>query len=104
MKKLILVVILPLAFTATASGQIDQSLLRRIPLDTVKQKLNMDATYNRPFLQAGKLPVALGGYVEANYQYLNEDGISEGHQFQMRRLTIIVASTKYKRKKILSEI
>lgn len=103
MKKLLLVII-PLAFTAAANGQIDQSLLRRIPLDTVKQKLNMDAVYNRPFLQAGKLPVALGGYVEANYQYLSEDGVSEGHQFQMRRLTLFVASTIYKRIKFLSEI
>ena len=50
------------------------------------------------------MPVALGGYVEANYQYLNEDGISEGHQFQMRRLTLFIASTIAKRIKFLSEI
>jgi len=48
--------------------------------------------------------VALGGYVEANYQYLSEGGVSEGHQFQMRRLTLFVSSSIYKRIKFLSEI
>lgn len=85
-------------------AQIDPSLLRRVPKDTSIQQLNMDAVYNRPFLQIGKLPVALGGYVEANYQYLGEDGISEGHQFQMRRLTLFVSSAIYKRIKFLTEI
>jgi hypothetical protein len=60
--------------------------------------------YSRPFVQVGKLPVALGGYVEANYQYLGENGISEGHQFQMRRLSLFVSSSIAKRIKFLSEI
>lgn len=85
-------------------SQIDPSLLRRLPKDSTGMLLNMDAIYNRPFLQVGKLPVALGGYVEANYQYLQEDGISEGHQFQMRRLTLFVSSSISKRIKFLSEI
>lgn len=85
-------------------AQIDPSLLRRTPKDTGAIQMNMDAVYNRPFLQLGKLPVALGGYVEANYQYLKEDGISEGHQFQMRRLTLFVSSSISKRIKFLSEI
>lgn len=104
MKKLILPHIILLATSTIAMAQIDPSLLRRVPKDTVKPQLNMDAVYNRPLLQAGKLPVALGGYVEANYQYLSENGVSEGHQFQMRRLTLFVASTIYKRIKFLSEI
>ncbi|HNR75404.1 MAG TPA: hypothetical protein PKM03_14335, partial [Cyclobacteriaceae bacterium] len=62
------------------------------------------AVYNRPFLSVGKLPVSLGGYVEANYQHLGIDGVSEGHQFQMRRLTLFVASSIYRRIKFLSEI
>ena len=85
-------------------AQIDPALLRRVPKDTSSLQMNMDAVYNRPFLQVGKLPVAIGGYVEANYQYLQENGISEGHQFQMRRLTLFVASSIYKRIKFLSEI
>lgn len=87
-----------------AFGQIDPELLRRIPAKTDSMPMNMDAVYNRPFLQVGKTPVALGGYVEANYQYLSENGISEGHQFQMRRLTLFVSSAISKRIKFLTEI
>jgi hypothetical protein len=85
-------------------GQIDPALLRKPSKDTSGLQLNMDAVYNRPFIQVGKLPVATGGYVEANYQYLSEDGISERHQFQMRRLTLFVSSSIAKRIKFLSEI
>jgi hypothetical protein len=66
--------------------------------------MNLDAVYNRPFLSYGKLPVSLGGYVEANWQHLGTNGISEGHQFQMRRMTLFVAATISKRIKFLSEI
>lgn len=88
----------------TAKCQIDPELLTRKAIQKDSLLLNMDANYNRPLLQAGKLPIALGGYVEANYQYLSENGISEGHQFQMRRLTLFVSSTIYKRIKFLTEI
>ena len=104
MKKLIPTLILLLILAADAAAQIDTTLLRRVPRDSSQPRLNMDAVYNRPFLQVGKLPVAIGGYVEGNYQYLSENGISEGHQFQMRRLTLFLASTIYKRIKFLTEI
>ena len=87
-----------------AQAQVDTTLLRKVSTDTSQVKLNMDAVYNRPFLAMGKLPVALGGYVEANWQHLGTDGITEGHQFQMRRLTLFVASGISKRIKFLSEI
>lgn len=87
-----------------AFAQIDPDLLRRVPTKNDSLALNMDAVYNRPFLQLGKLPVALGGYMEANYQYVGENGITERHQFQMRRLTLFVASTVSKRIKFLTEI
>lgn len=64
----------------------------------------MDAVYNRPFLQIGKAPVALGGYIEANSQYAVRDGITEGLSFQMRRLTLFVSSSVGKRIKFLSEL
>lgn len=86
------------------SAQIDSTLIRKSEQDTTALKLNMDAAYNRPFLSMGKLPVAVGGYVEANWQHLGTDGITEGHQFQMERLTLFVASGIYKRIKFLSEI
>ncbi|MBO9570781.1 MAG: hypothetical protein J7497_01010, partial [Chitinophagaceae bacterium] len=90
--------------SASSKCQIDPDLLTRKTIRRDSLSLNMDAIYSRPLLQAGKLPVALGGYLEANYQYLNENGISEGHQFQMRRLTLFVSSTIYKRIKFLTEI
>ncbi|MDZ4714093.1 MAG: hypothetical protein SH819_01370 [Cytophagales bacterium] len=85
-------------------GQIDSTLFKRVSTDTSRLLLNMDAVYNRPFLDVGKSPVSLGGYVEANWQHLGTDGITEGHQFQMKRLTLFIASTIYKRIKFLSEI
>jgi hypothetical protein len=88
----------------STKAQIDPSLLRRVPKDSNKTSLNMDAIYNRPALQAGKLPVSIGGYVEANWQHLGTDGVSEGHQFQFRRLSIFVSSSISKRIKFLSEI
>ena len=88
----------------SASAQIDSSLLRRIPKDTTRPLLNMDAVYNRPSLQFGKLPVSLGGYVEANWQHITTDGISEGQQFQFRRLSIFVSSSISRRIKFLAEV
>ncbi len=91
-------------FIGKSNAQIDPELLRKVSKDTGSLTLNMDAIYDRPFVQAGKLPVALGGYMEANYQYLSEDGVTEGHQFQMRRLTLFVSSSISKRIKFLTEI
>ena len=85
-------------------AQIDSTLFKKVSRDSSKMLMNMDAIYNRPFLSVGKQPVSVGGYVEANWQHLGTDGISEGHQFQMRRLTLFLASSIYKRIKFLSEI
>ncbi len=93
-----------LSFSSNVSAQIDPSLLKRFPKDTVNRTMNMDAVYNRPFIGIGKLPVSLGGYMEANWQHLSTDGVSEGHQFQFRRVTLFISSTIGKRLKFLSEI
>ncbi|MCU0337437.1 MAG: hypothetical protein MUF12_06195 [Sediminibacterium sp.] len=85
-------------------AQIDSTLFKRVQKTDTTLKLNMDAVYNRPFLQIGKLPVALGGYVEANSNYMVTDGVSEGLSFQMRRLTLFVSSSIGKRIKFLSEL
>ena len=98
------ILILFCLFFIASSAQIDPDLLRAMPGDTGRLTLNMDAVYNRPFIQPGKLPVSLGGYAEGNYQYVSENGISEGSQFQFRRLTLFVASTIYRRLKFLTEI
>lgn len=92
-----------LASTSFVNAQIDSTLLRASS-DTVTNSLNMDAVYERPFLDLGKLPASLGGYAEVNWQHLGTDGTSEGHQFQMRRMTLFVSSSISKRIKFLSEI
>jgi hypothetical protein len=103
MKQQVLLIFFISLFTG-ASAQIDPELLRKAPKTTDSLKLNMDAVYDRPLIKAGRLPVSIGGYVEANYQYLSENGVSEGHQFQMRRLTVFMASSIAKRLKFLTEI
>ncbi len=85
-------------------AQIDPALLRTAPVLTDSLTMNLEAVYKRPSVLAEKSPVALGGYAEANYQYLQTDGISEGHQFQMRRLTLFVSSSISKRIRFLTEI
>lgn len=102
--KRIYILLLTGIFISMSNAQIDPELLRNASRETDSLKLNMDAVYDRPFTQLGKLPVALGGYMEANYQYLGENGITEGHQFQMRRLTLFVSSSISKRIKFLTEI
>jgi hypothetical protein len=104
MRNILTFILACLLFINYATAQIDPSLLRRIPNDSSGLLMNMDAAYNRPFMQVGKLPVQLGGYAEANYQYLSENGITEGHQFQMRRVSVFISSTISKRIKFLTEI
>ncbi len=85
-------------------AQKDSTLVRRLKPDTAKLLLNMDAVYNRPFLQMGKTPIAIGGYLEANSQYLVTQGVTEGLSFQLRRLTLFFASSISRKIKFLSEI
>ncbi len=88
----------------SSSAQSDSSFLKRVPADTSKMKLNMDAVYNRPFLQAGKLPVSVGGYLEANTSYFVTEGVTDGMSFQLPRMTLFLSSSIKKRIKFLSEI
>ncbi len=90
--------------TGNLQAQNKDSLITRIPVDTTKALLNMDAAYNRPFLTVNKMPVALGGYLEANSIYNSEDGVSEGLSFQARRLTMFMSASITKRIKFLSEL
>jgi hypothetical protein len=104
MKKIFTLTIPLIFFSLSAICQIDPTLLKRIPADSTRPSMNMDAVYARPFISVGKLPVAVGGYMEANWQHLGTNGISEGHQFQFRRVTLFVSSTINKKIKFLSEI
>ncbi len=102
MKQLITLLLLLIA--GMAQAQIDTTLLQTNKTDSTQQGLNMDAVYDRPFLNLGKLPVSVGGYMEANWQYMGTEGITEGHEFQMRRMTLFVSSTIGKKLKFMSEI
>ena len=107
MKKLKLTLLILFVSIMTSKAQIDNELLRETQKDTITKEMNtmnMDAVYNRPFLSVGKTPISVGGYAEANWQYIGTDGITEGHQFQMRRMTLFVSSTVSKKIKFLSEI
>ncbi|WP_276132387.1 hypothetical protein [Polluticoccus soli] len=102
MKQVFVLVLLLTSLSATA--QTDSPFIKRIPVDTSKSQMNMDAVYNRPFLQAGKIPVSIGGYLEANSSYFVTNGITEGLSFQLPRMTVFISSTIKKRIKFLSEI
>ena len=67
-------------------------------------ELNMDAVYNRPFVTKESSPLAVGGYLEANSLYSNQDGISEGLSFQARRLTMFMSASIANNIKFLSEL
>jgi hypothetical protein len=105
MKKIILLLFILTGMIDNTWAQIDSTLLRRVPRDTAyTRKMNMDAVYNRPFLSVGKTPVSIGGYVEADYNYIGEDGMSEGNSFRLPRMTLFVASSIHRKIKFLSEI
>lgn len=98
------ILVATLLLNLSSFAQIDPSLLKIIPKDTVKNILNMDALYNRPTFNINKSPISIGGYVEVNWQKKTTDGVSEGHQFQARRLSIFMSSAISRRVKFLSEI
>lgn len=89
-----------------ASAQVDSSLFLRTaaPDSTRADAMNMDAVYNRPFLTFDKVPVSLGGYVEAKAEHLGTDGVSEGLSFSLQRMTLFVASSINRRIKFLTEV
>lgn len=102
--KLFYITIIAFLSCLTIQAQTDSTKVATTQIDTTKIKLNMDAVYSRPFMQLGKLPVSIGGYIEGNTSYFATDGITEGMSFQMPRMTLFVSSTIKNRIKFLSEI
>lgn len=101
---LIPTLLLTAVLATTASAQSDSTLFKRVPADTAQQGMNMDAVYNRPFLQMGGLPVSVGGYVEADYRYMGSNGVSDGHSFGMPRMTLFVAASIHRNIRFLTEV
>lgn len=87
-----------------AEAQVDSSLFKKNTSTTSKPALNMDAIYNRPFMLGTQQHVSLGGYVEGNWQHLATNGVSLGHQFQFRRMSLFMASSLARHIKFLSEL
>tara|TARA_R100001143_G_scaffold63595_1_gene73210 strand:+ start:24036 stop:25265 length:1230 start_codon:yes stop_codon:yes gene_type:complete len=103
MKKTILLFLI-LACAINANAQIDSTLFKDTRIDTVSANaMNMDAVYERPFYQTGTSHVSVGGYIEADYQYMGEDGITEGHTFRIPRFTLFVGSSIHPKIRFLSE-
>jgi hypothetical protein len=100
----VLTIAFALLLLRTANAQVDSTLLRRQTDTTTQKGMNMDAVYTRPFLQVGKTPISVGGYVEAHYEYMGTDGITEGHSFAIPRMTLFVASSIHRKVRFLSEI
>lgn len=88
----------------TLRSQVDSTTIQHQLADSATVSMNLDAVYNRPFLQPGRMPIAIGGYVEANSRYMGTNGVSEGVSFQLRRMTLFFSSSLHERIKFLSEI
>jgi hypothetical protein len=101
--KHILVFLLLLPVAKFSKAQVDSLMIKQSVKDSTPV-LNMDAAGNRPFFTKGKLPVAIGGYIEANTQFVQADGINEGYNFQFRRMTLFFSSTITKKIKFISEL
>lgn len=95
--------------------KLSTSIFRKLLLGTIiiapilvqaqssPDSLNMDANYNRPFMQSSGT-TAIGGYLEANSLYSTTDGVTEGLSFQARRMSVFLYSSIAKRINFMSEL
>lgn len=102
LKQYVLFILLSVVSQSTFA-QIDSTLFKRKPKSD-SSKMNIDAVYNRPFLQVGRTPLGIGGYAELNTNYGMTDGVSEGMSFQMRRMTLFLGGSLHPKIKFMSEI
>lgn len=103
MKLKLLLLILLLVLSQNNFAQIDTTLFKRKSISD-STKMNLDAVYNRPFLQVGRTPLGVGGYAEFNTNYGVTDGVGEGFSFQMRRMTLFLGGSLHQKIKFMSEI
>ena len=102
--KLLFCLLTGLLATTSFSQDNDSGIVNDSTVNNTDIKLNQDAIYGRPTLGFKKLPVVVGGYIEANSIFTTVDGVSEGLSFQARRLTLFTSGSINKRIKFLSEI
>ncbi len=93
-----------LIVVAPTDAQVDTTGSARPSRDSSSAAMNVDAIYDRPLSRSEDFPVAIGGYAEANSEYIGTDGVTEGLSFQMRRVTIFLASSIRDRMHFLLEL
>ncbi|HBZ39888.1 MAG TPA: hypothetical protein DEO59_15960, partial [Balneola sp.] len=101
MKKLIITLFIGL-LSQQLIAQVDQSLLKDDRSDSLENAMNMDALSNRGYATSSS-PVSIGGYLEADYKYIGEDGLTDGHTFRIPRVTLFITSSISSRIKFMSE-
>jgi hypothetical protein len=72
--------------------------------DNDSLKLNQNAVYQRPFIQKNSARTAVGGYLEANTNFIYQDGVSDGFSMEMRRFNLFLYSSINSRIRFLSEL
>ena len=100
MKKLIITLFIGL-LSQQLIAQVDQSLLKDDRSDSLENAMNMDALSNRVYATSSS-PVSIGGYLEADYKYIGEDGLTDGHSFRIPRVTLFITSSISSRIKFMS--
>lgn len=101
MKKLIITLFIGL-LSQQLIAQVDQSLLKDDRSDSLENAMNMDALSNRVYATSSS-PVSIGGYLEADYKYIGEDGLTDGHTFRIPRVSLFITSSISSRIKFMSE-
>lgn len=90
--------------SGTLCAQVDSTLFIAKKDTTHVGGMNMDAVRTRTGNRVAKLPVNVGGYMEAKAEHVGTDGSSEGLSFQMQRLTLFFSSSITERIFFNSEI
>lgn len=91
-----------LAFACVAAIVVSSSATAQAGRDTLPNTVQ-GGIYNRPFI--GSLGrTSIGGYVEGNTNYAQEDGVSEGFTMELRRFNIFLFSSIGSRIRFISEL
>lgn len=72
--------------------------------DTIPTPFQRGGIYDRPYILNLGGKTAIGGYAEANSNYLRADGIAEGFSYEARRFNIFLYSAISEHVKLTSEL
>ncbi|RMH21015.1 MAG: hypothetical protein D6701_03070 [Gemmatimonadetes bacterium] len=95
--------VLALAAAAVAVGRPASAAAQADTLRAADTLVAQDGPYNRPFITSVR-STAIGGYVEANTNHFEEDGIGDGFSMEMRRFNIFVFGSISPRIRFISEL